>query len=517
MALIPSESLNFPDSFRANVGWRLPKEGEVVPMPHGAASSGPADIHLPHIPPNGHAEETGARPTNNGHPAVAEPVEREQAADVKPTQSEQAPPVSSAVETAAKHQPFDLLGRPSAEGQPESALQPAANGESTAPTLTVSGESAHALIAQLFRLQPITELPPEPANPPVPTPVAAEPEPIPVAANPPEQAVVTPVIPAPASADPAPEIQIPRKVDFNFMGSSAPASVELPSEPAPVGFVAPAETVVEPVSAPEPMVVQTAAQAQHLFELIAAAVERGALVGGPVTEPPPSIPPQPVASPPSQEFHAPPPPIIQSTPPTVAAPAQAPSPIPQSTVLPVRPADGPRKTPAKIRITPRKIKPRPIPPTEATPAAAAPVLPPETEVVPGTHFTPAPPPVSQPVPISRPAVSPPVVPEPEKMPAAPPVVERWEPKHPPRRIHTVNLAETALASARERRNRWIGFGLSEAAALTALVLLARFALTHKFPDPTLKVLVFILALAAAAIAIALPIPFVRNDPARWQR
>ena len=78
-------------------------------------------------------------------------------------------------------------------------------------------------------------------------------------------------------------------------------------------------------------------------------------------------------------------------------------------------------------------------------------------------------------------------------------------------------ASVGLFTQRERRNRWIGFGLSEAAALTSLILLGWFGVTHRFPDPTLKLLVFILLFAAAAIAITLPIVFIRNDPSRWQR
>ena len=78
-------------------------------------------------------------------------------------------------------------------------------------------------------------------------------------------------------------------------------------------------------------------------------------------------------------------------------------------------------------------------------------------------------------------------------------------------------SDLALFTARERRNRWIGFGLSELAALAALITLSWFGFTYRFPDLTLKLLVFILVFAAAAIAVVLPIVFVRNDPARWQR
>jgi len=91
---------------------------------------------------------------------------------------------------------------------------------------------------------------------------------------------------------------------------------------------------------------------------------------------------------------------------------------------------------------------------------------------------------------------------------------------PPRKIAAGGFeaeSDPGLFTAPERRNRWIGFGLSEAAALTSLILLGRFVLLHKFPDPTLKLLVFILFLAAAAIAVAIPIAFIRNNPTRWQR
>ena len=78
-------------------------------------------------------------------------------------------------------------------------------------------------------------------------------------------------------------------------------------------------------------------------------------------------------------------------------------------------------------------------------------------------------------------------------------------------------ADLLLFAARERRNRWIGFSLSEAAVVTALLLLGRFGFAHRFPDPTVKLLIFILIFAAAAVAVALPIAFFRNDPNRWQR
>jgi hypothetical protein len=87
---------------------------------------------------------------------------------------------------------------------------------------------------------------------------------------------------------------------------------------------------------------------------------------------------------------------------------------------------------------------------------------------------------------------------------------------PSPRLPVVN-ADLMKFSARERRNRWIGFGSSEIAALTSVILLGHYEFTHHFPDPTLKLLIFILLLAAIAIAVALPIAFLRNDPARWER
>ena len=81
----------------------------------------------------------------------------------------------------------------------------------------------------------------------------------------------------------------------------------------------------------------------------------------------------------------------------------------------------------------------------------------------------------------------------------------------------LNQSNLGLFTERERRNRLIGFGLSEVVALTALILLGWFGFTSHFPDPTLKLLVFILLFVAAAITIALPIVFIRNSPSRWQR
>ena len=74
-----------------------------------------------------------------------------------------------------------------------------------------------------------------------------------------------------------------------------------------------------------------------------------------------------------------------------------------------------------------------------------------------------------------------------------------------------------LFTARDVRNRWIRFGLGEFGAVAVFVLLLTYVLNHKFPDPTLKVLIFILMLAVGALAIALPIMFIRNHPSQWQR
>jgi hypothetical protein len=100
--------------------------------------------------------------------------------------------------------------------------------------------------------------------------------------------------------------------------------------------------------------------------------------------------------------------------------------------------------------------------------------------------------------------------------------EAWAAKMPPRKITAGRLDKPmedfgGLFTVRDRRNRWIGFSLSEAAALTALIVLVHLALTHKFSDPTLKLLVFILAIGAAAVAVALPIAFIRNNPTRWKQ
>jgi hypothetical protein len=171
------------------------------------------------------------------------------------------------------------------------------------------------------------------------------------------------------------------------------------------------------------------------------------------------------------------------------------------------------KAPAKIRITPRKnIKPHVSADSVEQTMEQSPAENDEIDSIP-TEPIPAPwkLPLAQVVEKTAPLIHEPQEP-------------LWEMEHfatPPRRVmgarRGIDRPDTLLFTARERRNRWIGFGLSETATLVALILLGRFAFVHRFPDPTMKVLMFILVLVAAAVAVVIPIAFFRNDPSRWQR
>jgi hypothetical protein len=300
---------------------------------------------------------------------------------------------------------------------------------------------------------------------------------------------------------------------------SADAPAQAPEQNAPneqvpsvVESTCPPEDVIAvPASAspppPGPVVVETPAQAHHILELIAAAVQRGALVGGFV--------PQGMAE--MKEA-----PISPPEPPTLAPEVVAPTPAPENAVPTViaspvaQPASAPAgpKTPAKIRITPRKIKPRPQTPPVADPTA--PSVPVNDFPEPAHQVPYIPPPMVEAV--ERPA--------PTRANFAAAVEDRPAADMEQRQSFAqkmtaarfdLNQPSFAVLTPRERRNRWIGFSLSEGAAVTSLVLLGHFGFTHHFPDPTLKLLVFMLTFAAAATAVALPILFIRNNPARWLR
>jgi hypothetical protein len=249
--------------------------------------------------------------------------------------------------------------------------------------------------------------------------------------------------------------------------------------------------------------IETPAQANHIFELIAAAVQRGALAGVQVSPQPESTPKEPAPT----DLNAAAP--VNSPP---AASSQSPATPPASNAFAESAPSNVPKEPARIRITPRKIKPRPQVPAEAEPVAESPLF--------GSYCEKAL------------ASDEPPVPIPKKLPiqsvnaGSPPAPLKAEPVMPSSGAYELPVRKTTVAmryerdavlTARERRNRWIGYGLSEVFSLTSLGLLSWFGLTHHFPDPTLKLLMFILLFASAAIAVLLPVIFMRNNPHRWQR
>lgn len=544
MALIPSESLNFPDSFRANVGWHVPKEAE-SPSP-GPPHPIPAAIDQPKETPK------QPQPVSPSEPAKGPPMPvTPEAADSSGTSDE--------IEEPDDHQ-LELIPKATEEKVSE------------APALSVSGTAAQALIAQLFQMPPATAEPPAESVSPAPTASGdngnadagiSEQK----AALPAVEKVVVPKTETSVAAASPPEKRAEKRAEFSIknlpseVGPAATSTAEISRR----ASEEPLKTA--PVDTTKPVVVERPAQANHVLELIAAAVQRGVVVGGPVAESQKAVAPlesttrtpeapaqkeSPASVSEASEIAGPASPAaavqrgavvrgpvaepknavapLASGTRTSARPAQKELPasvseaaeIADSAISPVPATQPAAKMPAKIRITPRKLKPRaPMPATEPPPSAPAV---PETVAPPPPADYNAPnfPPTSSMLSALHPAPLPgPEAPKAVREPQPPrPPVEPWQGRMPPRKIAAGGYdagSDSGLFTAQERRNRWIGFGLSEAAALTSLILLTRFAFIHKFPDPTLKLLVGILAFVAAAIAISLPIAFIRNNPTRWQR
>ena len=586
MSLIPSESLNFPDSFRANVGWRLDEiddiEGLVVPPQTGVASPElfPTPIDSPkasegsHSPPPAPPTTASPSETPTAFAATAEPLSENPSVDADDQQLELIPKMTdeerSPRSPAGTMEMNALLNYFLAAGAAPAAAPAQPNGDIAIPAENV------ATVAAV-----------------IPTNVAVEPS---QDVIPPNEVLTTAPIDNEPSSFPARFEQI------------TPAATPNQPKPATESIVAALQSLSHtdaeaPIGSVE---IQTPAQANHILELIAAAVQRGALVGetipeagipipeAPVTDaiplsaaPPPELAPTPAATPevavkpavaatPAVNIAPPPdaqpvsgfsiarepvsprtdktprapdpvfsiPSAVVSEPPSVSEPAppvqKTPAPVCVPVSRPVTPAvtvqaepsspepspaassssvpspapstasiAGAPKVPAKIRITPRKIKPRPQAQAAEEQVSSTPVS--HAEVSPEVKARP----VSERRPESP--VEPEVKPAPKSLEALQSLMP--QPELSARKIAAarLQLAQSDLFrfDARERRNRWIGFGLSELAVLTALILLGRYGFTHHFPDPTIKILVFILIFAAAAVAIALPVAFFRNDPKRW--
>src|SRR3954470_7595611 len=74
MSLIPSESLNFPDSFRANVGWRLTDEpDENAPKQQAPVTAWPQAASVPAISQQGMTPAAGATADPDANLVAAHP------------------------------------------------------------------------------------------------------------------------------------------------------------------------------------------------------------------------------------------------------------------------------------------------------------------------------------------------------------------------------------------------------------------------------------------------------------
>jgi hypothetical protein len=501
MSLIPSESANFPDSFRANVGWRLPKKAPVQRTRAPRRDLRPSATEIA-----GRSKDAVTPPNAKSQTAVAALAEPE--AETNEIQLELLPgTMEFGIPGGGALLPPEVIPQPAATGvsndeQPASPAADSLGDPATSIPHTKSEEGQPAVVTAEQFQDALRKM-------------MAAAQPVAISEMPAETTATASAIRAESEEAPAPT---PSSVSVQAE-SPARADNELPRAPAAEAVTVTQSPVAETGAEPIAMTVETPSQAQHILELIAAAVQRGALVSEPMAEP--AVPAQPLSQPAPP---APPEPEPARAPePTFSAPfltEPAPLPVEQGTpgadqskspVSSVPPAADAPKNPARIRITPRKIKPRqPVEEISQPVAATAPVttgkLRPDAPITETTQM-----------PIGKVSAIPGVLaPTGEASRAR---LQRADlpgrnfggaRPNPPR-------ANIMLIAPQERRNRWIGFGLSEAAAVTALILLSRFGFTHHFPDPTLKLLVFILIIAALGIAVALPIAFLRNNPARWQR
>jgi hypothetical protein len=165
------------------------------------------------------------------------------------------------------------------------------------------------------------------------------------------------------------------------------------------------------------------------------------------------------------------------------------------------------KTPARIRIVPRKLKPRPAVPADqsSVPAEATRLY--DDEIVSnGVHEN-----------DDRRSGDP----EHRETFGSKEAVETLRPEVAPRRIGKPRFAMARpgmpFSTREESRGHWIRFGLAEIAAIACFLALLYFGITHHFSDPTLTILVDILIFAAGVAMIVVPIAFIRNSPARWRR
>jgi hypothetical protein len=564
MSLIPSESENFPESFRVKLGWHIDQQPEdpkavaaverlvaaLPPSPPAPEAPAPAENDSPPPeanPPLASAPPTTSVPTESGTvppltPPVSDPPVGTSDGATEQLQPMPPPPQDSIEDEAAIEEmalapiPTAVIETPAPTGPepvwPDQTALPQAqelqnnmllsgtndNGNPTqatadAPDITADASDMAALVGHFLSAGvPISIAQPNgetassgPTAPVVPAPVAPQP---PITPQRSGFVITSGELPA---MDGARSIIQPNEQRIPAQNSVGTTPIPKTVNPVAVPENRPTEEpIAEPQSngalpsAAESVSIQTPDQAHQILQLIAAAVQRGELAGGSIAEPGPT------------------------SMPTMATPEAAPPPVPPSSATrqavdtvktatattSFSPTDTSatleKRTPAKIRITPRRIKPR----SQAEMGTEPEISAEEVSHSPNNGATAElEPPKAQVA--AAPARTEPLKPRPNHDRA----VEHHNPTT--RRVgafrRDVAPPEFFMSSPRERRNRWIGFGLSEIAAMASLVLLGHFGFTHHFPDPTLKLLVFILLFGAATIAVALPIAFLRNDPARWGR
>ena len=491
-----------------------------------------AEPTTPVVEPSGPGTNGATFADNPLHVIPGDPVSAEKAAPIEQITAlaEETPAEDAAAEqisSAAEEMPEEHMPSPVEEPPVVTKEEPAPAPRGAALTDIVPEEEVSALTdlvpAAEEEVSALTDV------------VAAALEEVPVAR---QELNKPPAESAPVVAATAPETPVPEEAVAQAAAEGAAA------EQAAAAPEAAEPEAAEPQTA-TPISITTPVDIQQILGLIAAAVQRGELAAEITTSNgiAPPAPSTPAANPEAA------PRTVGSSDRTepmkgVGESSSSPPSDKSATASVDEAATAVKKVPVKIRITPRRIKPRPQPEPAVKPEVAteeihhSPNNGASAEVKPSRVFIPRPkvaaaapasplPAAKTAAPMTKPAPTPakpspaPTLVKPVSQPIQrPQPLERHQPPTSQQlatmRRDMVN-SDLLIFSARQRRNRWIGFGVSEFAAVAAFILLGRYGFTHHFPDPTLKVLVFILWLAAAAIVAALPIAFLRNDPARWGR
>ncbi|HEY4284805.1 MAG TPA: hypothetical protein VGM62_17215, partial [Chthoniobacterales bacterium] len=281
MSLIPSESLNFPDSFRANVGWRLPKqngaEATISTLQHESQPTAGEQSDWV-TEPGASRPQTGAtEPVKNLVGAAPPPPEPVEAAPEPGDQLELIP--KSTVEIGVPKEPAAIP-----ESEPQSVLAQLFRLASSTGTLVGPAASPPPAVTKLIQQKPTPAMV-EGTTESITAEVAQLSKfPVPHTVD----VSVSPEATAAVSSASAPNAEI---ADAKIQ----PNESNQPPEPPEESLSSKVESAppAAPADQQSAISIETPAQANHIFELIAAAVQRGALAGVQVSPQPESTPKEP--------------------------------------------------------------------------------------------------------------------------------------------------------------------------------------------------------------------------------